>query len=287
MGQQIGVSGTDGCPPNYGNEHLHFERRVRDFSCEAEWRSADPLPVLTSSNANGGPPPSVSFNEGDTLEVVDGPLNLRSGPGLSYFIIATMPNGRNAITLQGPDVADGYHWYRIDTRDGRGWAAGEYLGAASFNNVLANPTANANLSNIYPNRSDSSEISRAYVDNNWRVEVVNDGVNPGEGVRYDSNDLNWPGQHWFGGIVHHLKRVPGSNADLHYIRTTVFYTDGTNEDSGAVGLTLDDTWQTVVLKTIGSNPNKTVEKVGLRVTRQTAAGASFSFYSDNARIVQL
>lgn len=285
-GDQIGTSGGDNGP------HLHFELRIPNQGCAAfgGYAIVNPEPLLmnTEEPQPPSPPSTVQFKEGDTVETTTANLNLRTGPGLSYPVIAAMPLGRNGIILQGPTQANGYRWYRIETRQGRGWAAGEFLAAASFINVLPNSTADTNLNNIFPNRTDSSSISRQSFDGNVRVQVENDGTNVGEGVRYESLDnLGWIVPKYFGGIVHNLRRVPGSTVDLDLIRMTIFYTDGTSANSGAVGVELDDSWQVIVLKSMASDPNKTIKKVALHVTCNAPFGTPFSYYVDNARIIQL
>ncbi len=50
-------------------------------------------------------------------------LNLRSGPGLSFDILAKLDRDTYVTLLEGPRKNDGYNWWRITTADGKeGWA---------------------------------------------------------------------------------------------------------------------------------------------------------------------
>jgi uncharacterized protein YgiM (DUF1202 family) len=72
--------------------------------------------------------PSPSFRAGDVVKVVDGPLNLRSTPGTGSSILTVLPTGETGTVTEGPSMAQGYAWYRLNTSSGNGWAAADYLG---------------------------------------------------------------------------------------------------------------------------------------------------------------
>jgi hypothetical protein len=232
----------------------------------------------------------IQFSESDTVEVTSSEgANLRSAPNLSASVIALMPLGRRAIVLSGPTVSGGYHWYYVDTRYGRGYVAGELLQGVALTNLLANPTANADLSSIYANRSDGTcLIHREQLGTQWRVRVWGDGTLDGQGVRYESaNNLGLTGQRYFGAYVPHTRKVSGSNdVHLNSIRISIFYTDGTSEDGGVIGFTPKDSYETIVLKHAASTPAKTIRKVALRVTGNDTNSA-FNFYIDNCRVVEI
>lgn len=61
-------------------------------------------------------------------------LNLRTGPGTGSGVIRVYGAGEAATILDGPQAANGYTWYKVETwSDGRtGWFAGEYLELAKF-----------------------------------------------------------------------------------------------------------------------------------------------------------
>jgi uncharacterized protein YgiM (DUF1202 family) len=69
-----------------------------------------------------------SFAAGDFALVDVSNLNCRSGPGLDYGVLYIMSSGSGAQILDGPQVADGYHWYKVRTdAEVVGWVIGEAL----------------------------------------------------------------------------------------------------------------------------------------------------------------
>lgn len=74
---------------------------------------------------------SAAFAVGQNV-VTTAPLNVRSGPGLSYKVVVTLWNGA-PVTVTGAAVsANGYTWYPVRTGYGTtGWVAGEFLSAGT------------------------------------------------------------------------------------------------------------------------------------------------------------
>jgi|GEM_PF-1487402 len=65
---------------------------------------------------------------GDTVQVIDGDLNLRDAPGLDSEVIDVMPDGTQLTVVDGPEDADGYTWFQVESDEfGSGWAAGQFL----------------------------------------------------------------------------------------------------------------------------------------------------------------
>lgn len=66
---------------------------------------------------------------GQTVRVTTGGqnLNLRSGPGINYEVIAKLTDGTLMTVVDGPRTADGYTWWELDGEPGRGWAVEEFL----------------------------------------------------------------------------------------------------------------------------------------------------------------
>jgi uncharacterized protein YgiM (DUF1202 family) len=63
-----------------------------------------------------------------TVQTDDGGnLNLREEPTVDGALIDKLPDGSRVVVLDGPQSADGYDWYQLDTDLGTGWAAGEFL----------------------------------------------------------------------------------------------------------------------------------------------------------------
>jgi uncharacterized protein YgiM (DUF1202 family) len=55
-------------------------------------------------------------------------LNVRSGPGLGYNVIAALDIGTSVTLLAGPQNADGHNWYQMRSERGvEGWVAGGFL----------------------------------------------------------------------------------------------------------------------------------------------------------------
>lgn len=86
---------------------------------------------LTSfgSNALAQDVSIAAFTPGQTAIVADGPLNLRSGPGLGYSVTGSLATGEYVELQSDPTYADGYSWYfvYVDSTGGTGYLAGEFL----------------------------------------------------------------------------------------------------------------------------------------------------------------
>lgn len=68
------------------------------------------------------------FAVGDSPVVADGPLNLRDSAGTDGDIVRKLPTGTLVTITDGPEQADGYTWYEVQTNaDDTGWVAGEFL----------------------------------------------------------------------------------------------------------------------------------------------------------------
>jgi len=71
----------------------------------------------------------TAFSVGDTLVVVDGPLNLRKAAGTDADVVSTLETGTEVEITDGPVTTDGYAWYEVVTADDdEGWVAGDFLG---------------------------------------------------------------------------------------------------------------------------------------------------------------
>lgn len=71
----------------------------------------------------------VDFAVGDTLVVVDGPLNLRDAAGTGSDARFALDVGSEVEITDGPVSADDFTWYEVVTTDDEtGWVAGEFLG---------------------------------------------------------------------------------------------------------------------------------------------------------------
>lgn len=63
---------------------------------------------------SAGDPPHGGVTIGDTIKVVDGPLNIRSGAGSGFNVVDTAATGAIATVTDGPVGANGYTWVKIE-----------------------------------------------------------------------------------------------------------------------------------------------------------------------------
>lgn len=85
--------------------------------------AAGPRPA--SAPLAAPPPGVVQLRVGVIAKVTGGDcLNVREGPGISAKVLTCVPDGRPVTIAQGPILADGRSWWRLD---GIGWAVGDYL----------------------------------------------------------------------------------------------------------------------------------------------------------------
>lgn len=89
-----------------------------------------PTPPATSTPTRTLTPqatPWGGFGIGDTVAVDVTSLNLRSTPSTTGTIVTTLSAGATGTVLETPILSGGYHWVRIQTSRGTGYAAGEFL----------------------------------------------------------------------------------------------------------------------------------------------------------------
>jgi hypothetical protein len=76
-----------------------------------------------------GAAPVEQFAAGDLIEVADGPLRYRSGPGIEGTVLRALPEGSKICVIGGPELSGGHTWYHVsDDVPGSeaGWVAGEF-----------------------------------------------------------------------------------------------------------------------------------------------------------------
>lgn len=253
------------------------------------WIATSYLDLVTaagcSSGTSTGPTaiPTTGIIPGDTLNVFDGPLNLRSGAGTGYSIVAAMPQDTKVVVVQGPVTANSYTWYQVETAYGRGWAVIDFMSeTTAATNRAANSTASSNLTSINAINTNST-VTRVSVNSNQVVRTVNTGVSSGEGLRYDSaTGLALTGPRTFVGVVD----VYGKGT-LDDVRVRVLYTDGSSSYSTrAPAMVLSNTaWSRIVVPSVKLNNAKTIDSIQLRIRRSTAVGQTF--YTDNGKIFEI
>lgn len=69
------------------------------------------------------------LQKGDVAQVnrYTSSLNVRQSAGLSGKIVDTLKTNERVTILSRATERDGYEWYQIESKDGKGWAAGHYL----------------------------------------------------------------------------------------------------------------------------------------------------------------
>ncbi|RLC76780.1 MAG: hypothetical protein DRI61_12670, partial [Chloroflexi bacterium] len=119
------LSGTEVTITRYGlvNASYHWQYRARDINgATSNWTEYE-----TVGNIDFTVYVSTKFMIGDWVRTTAN-LNVREGPGLSYTIIDTMPEGTLGRIVGGPVEADGYVWWEVDYVVGvGGWSAQNWL----------------------------------------------------------------------------------------------------------------------------------------------------------------
>ena len=132
-GQYLGTSGEQTVPgtmdPDGTGAHLHFETRAGSGCAFSPEELLAGAPVGGGTGTMPSPPPATAtFDVRDRIRVVDGPVHLRSAPGLAGSLVDTLATGTELRVVGGPEQADGYAWYEVRQPQGsnRGWVAGQF-----------------------------------------------------------------------------------------------------------------------------------------------------------------
>lgn len=87
------------------------------------------LLAAVESPGTPGPAPAVIF-VGTWVRVVDTEgvgLRMRDGPGLDYTTVETLQDGDILEVIEGPQLADGFVWWRLRSGEVAGWCASDWL----------------------------------------------------------------------------------------------------------------------------------------------------------------
>jgi uncharacterized protein YgiM (DUF1202 family) len=82
--------------------------------------------VIENDLQGTAPPPTGDLKAGDTIRVTE-VLNMRSGAGTTFGIVATLAVGTTGKVLAGPRTGNGYTWYQIQTSAGSGWVVRDWI----------------------------------------------------------------------------------------------------------------------------------------------------------------
>jgi len=109
--------------PVSADGHAWYYVRVQDGTYG--WMAGEGLSAGAGDGGGGGNEPTT-----DRIRVTDGPVNLRTAPGLSGSVIRALPTGEGGDlwSLDTPSV-DGYTWIRIraDSSQDIGWIATDFI----------------------------------------------------------------------------------------------------------------------------------------------------------------
>jgi hypothetical protein len=84
--------------------------------------------------ADIGGGPQKHFSQGDQIEVISGPVNLRASAGLASAVVDKLATGTVLIVNGGPTELDGHAWYQVQKANGSGggWIAGQLCRRVRF-----------------------------------------------------------------------------------------------------------------------------------------------------------
>lgn len=127
----------------------------------------DPVEPLSSSTPTGTATPDDQLQPGDIVRVIVN-LNMRESAATTSNVIAVLPGGTEATVLEGPILAGGYEWVRLDTGSayGIGWSVTLYLDKVQ-SGPSPTPTATTDPASVLQ----PGDIVRAVVNLNMRTSA--------------------------------------------------------------------------------------------------------------------
>jgi quercetin dioxygenase-like cupin family protein len=136
-----GVELTIVSGPEEAEDYTWYEVEINDSGLTG-WTVADFLsggaaeaetPEATeAAEESGTPEAEVAFAEGDAVVVTDSSVRLRTDPSVDADVIGTLEEGQELTITGGPEEADDYTWYQVESADGAisGWTVGDFLAPA-------------------------------------------------------------------------------------------------------------------------------------------------------------
>src|SRR5690606_19098380 len=67
------------------------------------------------------------FSAGAAVYVNTDALNIREQPAIDADPVAVLPTNATGTITAGPEESDGHTWYQVETAEGAGWAAAQFL----------------------------------------------------------------------------------------------------------------------------------------------------------------
>lgn len=88
--------------------------------------TSTPTPAATPTAT---PPPQLAVGGKAVVQGTSGQkLHVRASPGTTQQVIIDLDDGAKLQILEGPQAADGYTWWKVQTEDSHvGWAADNWL----------------------------------------------------------------------------------------------------------------------------------------------------------------
>jgi uncharacterized protein YgiM (DUF1202 family) len=115
-----GTVGTVKAGPSPLNGYTWYQIQT---SYGTGWAAAE---YLVKTTTTPPPPPSGAWTAGTRLRATAN-LRLRASASTGATIRATMPTGTVCTVVSGPQSANGYTWYQVESSYGTGWSANQYL----------------------------------------------------------------------------------------------------------------------------------------------------------------
>ncbi|MEJ7838337.1 MAG: SH3 domain-containing protein [Thermomicrobiales bacterium] len=86
-----------------------------------------------TEEAEGTPAPQLDFAEGDAVVVNDNGVRIRTEPSTGGEILDTVDEGEELTIVSGPEEADEFVWYEVESADGAisGWTVADFLDPAT------------------------------------------------------------------------------------------------------------------------------------------------------------
>lgn len=113
-----GVGGTVVAGPEFAN-NMSWYKLDTDYG--SGWSIDTFLALATEAS------PDRQFDPGQRVYVSTDALNLRSAAGTGSKVVSVLYTNATATVGDGPDEKDGYIWYQIESGQGTGWSAAQFL----------------------------------------------------------------------------------------------------------------------------------------------------------------
>lgn len=143
--------GTQMCvlsDPTPNSNEVWYQIRTTDRRTVG-WINGDAVQVEVVNGCPGVLPPTEPgpYQINDRIQVVEGPLNVRSGAGASFQIVTSLEAGTSLCVLSGVTTANGLKWQRVRTTAGsvEGWIVTRYTKLMTAGGCVTNPPQTGHL----------------------------------------------------------------------------------------------------------------------------------------------